>query len=63
MSSDVEYVKRKFAEERQSCADALTSGRINDIAEYKRLCGVIQGLNRAEEIITDLAKKKETQDE
>ena len=41
----------------------LANGQPATYDEYKRLCGLIQGLRLAEERLMDLAKKVETDDD
>lgn len=41
----------------------LASGRVADYAEYRHVCGVIRGLNTAEQIIKDLVQRLEKDDE
>jgi hypothetical protein len=42
---------------------ACSGGNLKDFAEYKNLCGVIQGLSLAESIIKDLVQKLEHDDD
>ena len=41
----------------------LATGRANDYAEYRHVCGVIRGLTHAETIVKDLVQKLEKADE
>ncbi len=41
----------------------LASGRVADYAEYRHVCGIIRGLNTAEQIIKDLVQRLEKDDE
>jgi hypothetical protein len=41
----------------------LATGRANDYAEYRHVCGVIRGLTHAESIVKDLVQKLEKADE
>jgi hypothetical protein len=59
-SSEFEYLKTKYAERIAELTAFLAQGSVEEIAEYKRICGVIQGLNTASELISDLAKRLET---
>lgn len=43
--------------------EALADGRVDDIAEYKKVCGEIRGLLTARNYITDLNKAMENSDE
>jgi len=50
----------KLKQEREAYAAA---GRCDNIEEYRRICGIILGLNYAENIINDLVQKMEKSDE
>ena len=41
----------------------LANGRAADIEEYRSICGVIRGLNLAENIINDLVQRMEKSDD
>ena len=51
---------QKLKQEREAYTAA---GRCDTLEEYRRICGVIQGLNYAENIIQDLVQKMEKSDE
>ena len=51
---------QKLKQEREAYAAA---GRCDTIEEYRRVCGVVQGLNFAENIIEDLVRKMEKSDD
>lgn len=51
---------QKLKQEREAYAAA---GRCDTIEEYRKICGVVQGLNFAENIIEDLVRKMEKADE
>lgn len=51
---------QKLKQEREAY---VAAGRVDHIEEYRRVCGVIQGLNYAENIINDLVQKMETSDD
>jgi|APFre7841882654_1041346.scaffolds.fasta_scaffold98480_2 translation initiation factor 1 (eIF-1/SUI1) len=57
-----EYLIRKIEENIGSATRAIVSG-IVDMNEYRRLVGVIQGLESAKELIKELAKQVEENDE
>jgi hypothetical protein len=57
--SAVVYLHSKLDEQAHTVSEHLTRGGVKDYAEYQRLCGVIQGLNHAKQIIDDLAKRLE----
>jgi len=49
----------KLKQERESFAAA---GRCDNIEEYRRVCGVILGLNYAENIINELVQRNHNDD-
>ena len=51
---------QKLKQEREAY---VAAGRVDHIEEYRRVCGVIQGLNYAENIIEDLVQKMEKSDD
>lgn len=51
---------QKLKQEREAYAAA---GRCDNIEEYRKICGVIQGLSFAENIIEDLVQRMEKSDE
>ena len=57
------HLIKEIAKERASRETACSGGNLKDFAEYKNLCGVIQGLSLAESIIKDLVQKLEHDDE
>lgn len=59
----VDYINAKIDERRAEIAQFLSRGTVEDYSEYQKLCGVIQGLAYAKELITDLAKKAEEDDD
>ena len=63
MDQTLDFLKTKFLEERKEIEQFISQGSLKDIAEYAKLCGVIQGLAIAERYIIDLAKKAENADE
>ena len=50
----------KLKQEREAY---VAAGRCDNIEEYRKVCGAIQGLNFAENIIEDLVQKMEKADE
>ena len=62
-TTPLEYLKSKLEEERSNVVSFLSQGTLKDIEEYRRLCGVIQGLDAARVLILDLEKRMETDDE
>jgi hypothetical protein len=57
-SNALEYLETKLKEERTSIVENLIQGKLDE-GEYKRLCGVLQGLDLAVIHIKDLAKRME----
>jgi hypothetical protein len=57
------HLLAEFQEEIDGNTNALRQGAAKDFAEYKHLCGVIQGLSRAQSIVKALADKLENFDE
>jgi hypothetical protein len=51
----------RLEEQRETVVGSITRGNMN-FEEYKRLCGVLQGLDFAKQMIIDLAKKLEIED-
>ena len=50
----------KLKQEREAY---VAAGRADTIEEYRGVCGVIRGLNLAENIINELVQKMETSDD
>ena len=50
----------KFRQEREAY---VAAGRADNIEEYRSVCGVIRGLNLAENIFNDLVQKMEKFDD
>ena len=57
-SNALEYLETKLKEERVLIVDSIIQGKLDE-AEYKRLCGALQGLDLAVNHIKDLAKRME----
>lgn len=53
----------KNQDERNAQIEFLAGGGAKDYAEYKHICGVIRGLNLADESINDLAERMRKQDD
>jgi hypothetical protein len=58
----LEYLDSKLKEERSVIIDSIVQGKLDE-AEYKRLCGALQGLDLASNLIKDLATRMENDDE
>jgi hypothetical protein len=52
------FLIKAIEEQQELTSHAILSGNMNE-SEYKRLCGVIQGLNFTKYLIKDLASKLE----
>jgi hypothetical protein len=61
-NTPLEYLDAKFEEERRLITETLIQGKLDE-PEYKRLCGVLQGLELAKNHIKDLSKRMEQDDE
>jgi hypothetical protein len=59
----LEYVDSKLNERRNELKDFLANGALKDFNEYQKLCGVIQGLDYAKQIISDLANRLENNED
>ena len=57
------HVAKEIERLREEQAFHVASGRSADIEEYRTVCGVIRGLNLAENIINDLVQKMEKLDD
>ena len=62
-STVVDYLDTKINERIRETEEFLGSGNVNDFNEYHKLCGVIQGLGHAKQLIADLARRMENEDE
>ena len=63
MNSSFEYISAKLDERRVEIEQHLGRGAAKTYDEYQKLCGVIQGLEFAEQCVSDLAKRMETEDD
>jgi len=57
------YLAKEIVKQRESYESAVQRGNAKDYAEYKHLCGLIQGLTIAESILNDLVQKLEKSDD
>jgi hypothetical protein len=57
------YVAKEIVKQRETYETAIQRGSAKDYAEYKNLCGIIQGLTTAESILNDLVQKLEKSDD
>jgi hypothetical protein len=63
MDAWLELLNKQIRKDMNQYADDIATGQCQSFEEYKRLCGVIQGLALAERLLIDLAEKKEKADE
>jgi len=57
------YIVKEIQKLKQEREAYVAAGRCDTIEEYRRVCGVVQGLNFAENIIEDLVQKMEKSDD
>jgi|APGre2960657404_1045060.scaffolds.fasta_scaffold266702_2 hypothetical protein len=55
----LEFLRTELRKYMNEYADNVATGSCQDFAEYKRLCGVIEGLALAEREILDIRDKLE----
>jgi hypothetical protein len=55
----LDHLFNKLKEREREVGEAMTEGNCKDFAEYKNLCGVIQGLRRARMEVQDLVQRYE----
>lgn len=63
MKQFAEALNRKLREDMNNYADDVATGSCRNFEDYKRLCGVIEGLAIAERHLKDLLEKLETDDD
>lgn len=56
-------VQKEIEKLRQEQVAFLAASRADTYDEYKKICGVIRGLNLADSIINDLVQKMEKSDD
>ena len=61
--TEFEYLLNKISEEVKSIEYNIARGSAKDYAEYQHLCGKLRGLLVAEDLIKDLQKRMEDNDE
>jgi len=59
----IELLLKRNADERNAMIEVVISGNASDFANYKNICGVIRGLDLADEHIRDLAKRMTPDDD
>ena len=55
----LDYVVKEINKMIQEQVAFVAANRADNIEEYRKVCGVIRGLNLAESIITDLVQRME----
>ena len=59
---ELDRLRRRIREILNDYADTIAGGGAQDFAEYKRLCGVIEGLALAERELLDVRQQSEDDD-
>jgi hypothetical protein len=57
------HLAKEIDKLRQEQAAFLAAGRADNLPEYKHVCGIIRGLNYAENMINDLVQRLEKNDD
>ena len=57
------HVAKEIEKLKQEREAYVAAGRADSIEEYRSICGVIRGLNLAENVINDLVQKMEKSDD
>ena len=57
------HVQSEIEKLRQEQAAYIAASRADTYDEYKKICGVIRGLNLADSVINDLVQRLEKSDE
>lgn len=57
------YIAKEVQKLKQEREAYVAAGRCDTIEEYRRVCGVVQGLNYAENIVEDLVRRMEKSDD
>ena len=64
MSTDIQllaHLQKEIAKIREEQVSFLAASRAETYDEYKKICGVIRGLNLTDQIINDLVQKMENE--
>lgn len=59
MIPELEILRKKFRERMNDVTDMVATGQCASFEEYRKLCGVIEGLAYAERDLIDLAETME----
>ena len=57
------HVQKEISKTREEQKEFLAADRATSFEEYKKICGVIRGLNLADQAINDLVQRLEKTDE
>lgn len=64
MSTDIQllaHLQKEISKIREEQVSFLAASRAETYDEYKKICGVIRGLNLTDQIINDLVQKLENE--
>jgi hypothetical protein len=61
--NELDVIQKKIRERMNDIADALATGSCQSLEEYKRMCGVIEGLAYVERDVIDLRSSAESEDD
>lgn len=64
MSTDIQllaHLQKEIAKIREEQVSFLAASRAETYDEYKKICGVIRGLNLTDQLINDLVQKLENE--
>jgi hypothetical protein len=63
MNQLLDHISSKLDERRGELEQHLGRNAAKTFEEYQRICGVIQGLDFAKQLVADLAKRMETDED
>lgn len=58
-----DFLRKKLRERMNDMADAVATGTCTSFEEYKKMCGVIEGLAHAERDLLDLKDQYDKEEE
>jgi hypothetical protein len=61
--NELDVIQKKIRERMNDIADALATGSCQSLEEYKRMCGVIEGLAYVERDVIDLRSSAKSEDD
>ena len=61
--TELEYLIKQVKTEKEVITETLAMGKAKDFADYRELCGVMRGLQIAQNLIAELAERIEKSDE